>query len=297
MNKPAQRIFGVMGNPKKEKVWALLPKLLSWFSAQHQTVYLSEELKQAVTGEMEGIHPVPPQDLVEKADLILTLGGDGSILHAARVVGSLGTPILGIRLGGLGFLAEVYLDEIYDRMHRLVEGRYHIEQRMTIAAQVTTEGDVEKYVALNDFVFNRARPLRMLSIRVCVDEDYLNTYSADGLIISSPTGSTAYSLSVQGPIVVPHLDAMVINPISPHSLTARPVVVPASSLITVEMESGENDLLMTVDGQIEVKLTTRSQVEITRGEYPISLVVWRERTFFDVLRRKMQWGKDPRNHN
>jgi len=285
-----------MGNPKKEKVWDLLPKLLSWFSDHGQQVFLSRELEGVLTGDMKGILPVPPGELVEQADLVLTLGGDGSILHAARVVGARGTPILGIRLGGLGFLAEVYLDEIYDRLHRLVEGRYNIEQRMTIAANVSVAGDVGHYVALNDFVFNRARPLRMLSIRVCVDGAYLNTYSADGLIISSPTGSTAYSLSVQGPIVVPHLDAMVINPISPHSLTARPVVVPANSGITVEMESGENDLLMSVDGQIEVALTTSSQVAITKGDYSINLVVWRERTFFDVLRRKMQWGRDPRNH-
>lgn len=296
MPEQSSRRFGVMGNPKKEKVWELLPKLLSWFSEHGQQVYLSQELEHALTREMEGILPVSPAELVEQADLVLTLGGDGSILHAARVVGARGTPILGIRLGGLGFLAEVYLDEIYDRLHRLVEGRYNIEKRMTIAAGVTEEGDVGHYVALNDFVFNRARPLRMLSIRVCVDGAYLNTYSADGLIISSPTGSTAYSLSVQGPIVVPHLDAMVINPISPHSLTARPVVVPANSTITVEMESGENDLLMSVDGQIEVALTTSSQVKITKGDDPINLVVWRERTFFDVLRRKMQWGGDPRNH-
>lgn len=296
MPKPSSRRFGVMGNPKKEKVWDLLPKLLSWFSDHGQQVFLSRELEGVLTGDMKGILPVPPGELVEQADLVLTLGGDGSILHAARVVGARGTPILGIRLGGLGFLAEVYLDEIYDRLHRLVEGRYNIEQRMTIAANVSVAGDVGHYVALNDFVFNRARPLRMLSIRVCVDGAYLNTYSADGLIISSPTGSTAYSLSVQGPIVVPHLDAMVINPISPHSLTARPVVVPANSGITVEMESGENDLLMSVDGQIEVALTTSSQVAITKGDYSINLVVWRERTFFDVLRRKMQWGRDPRNH-
>ncbi len=276
-------------------MWEILPKLLTWFSRHEQVVYVSEELKSALQPEMEGIQLFPAEQVARDVDLLLALGGDGSILHTARLVGDCGTPILGIRLGGLGFLAEVYLDEIYDRLHRLVEGDYHIEQRMTIAADVQESGDLGHYIALNDFVFNRARPLRMLSIRVCVDGAYLNTYSADGLILSSPTGSTAYSLSVQGPIVVPNLDAMVINPISPHSLTARPVVVPGDSRITVEFESGENDLLMSVDGQIEVTTTTQSLIRVSKGEYPINLVVWKERTFFDVLRRKMQWGRDPRN--
>jgi len=295
VSRDQDRIFGVVGNPAKKKVWDLLPKLLTWFSRHQKVVYVSEELESSLQPGMEGIHLMPAEQVAKKVDLLLALGGDGSILHTARLVGNSGTPILGIRLGGLGFLAEVYLDEIYDRLHRLVEGSYHIEQRMTIAADVREAGDLGHYVALNDFVFNRARPLRMLSIRVCVDGAYLNTYSADGLIVSSPTGSTAYSLSVQGPIVVPNLDAMVINPISPHSLTARPVVVKGDSKITVEFESGENDLLMSVDGQIEVKATTQSVIHVSRGEYPINLVVWKERTFFDVLRRKMQWGRDPRN--
>lgn len=296
MNKTDQRIFGVTGNPNKDKVWELLPKLLTWFSEHEQAVYLPRDLEQGIQDGMKQIYSYPVEQVVKEVDLLLALGGDGSILHTARLVGAHGTPILGIRLGGLGFLAEVYLDEIYDRLHRLVEGKYNVERRMTIAADVTEHGDLGHYVALNDFVFNRAHPLRMLAIRVCVNGRYLNTYSADGLIISSPTGSTAYSLSAQGPIIVPGLDAMIINPINPHSLTARPVVVPADSNILVEFESDEKDLLMSVDGQIEVTLTHQSVINVTTGDYPINLVVWEERTFFDVLRRKMQWGSDPRNN-
>ncbi len=295
MNKPDQPVFGIVGNPDKARVWEILPKLLQWFNDRDQEVYIEQELQSAITPEMTHTHPADSTNLVENANLILALGGDGTILYTARLIESRQIPILGIRLGGLGFLAEVYLDEIYDRMHRLIDGRYVVEKRMTIAADVVVNGEKRHLVALNDFVINKARPLRMINIRVMVDSAYLNTYSADGLIISSPTGSTAYNLAVNGPIIVPTLDAMVINPISPHSLTARPVVIPATSKIQIEPGDDQEGLMLSSDGQIELDLTDRSMIEITRGEYPINLVVWKERTFYDVLRRKLQWGSDPRN--
>lgn len=297
MSSGTKKIFGIIGNPTKDMVWEILPKLLTWFEDQKQELHISPGLEKAITPEMTCVTTVPDEKLARNVDLLLALGGDGTILHIARLVGETGTPILGIRLGGLGFLAEVYLDEIYDRLHRLIDGKYNIEKRMTLAADVINGEERRHLVALNDFVMNKARPLRMLNIRVSVNGDYLNTYSADGLIVSSPTGSTAYSLSVMGPIVVPTLDAMVINPISPHSLTARPVVIPADSLVTLEFEQDKDELLMSSDGQIEVDISHDTVVNITRGEYPINLVVWKERTFFDVLRRKMQWGKDPRNNS
>jgi NAD+ kinase len=295
MSNSSKKVFGVIGNPQKEKVWEILPRLLDWFQENDQEVLLAEELQNARTGDMTSVRVVPPGELAQNVDLLIALGGDGTILHTARLVGGAGTPVLGIRLGGLGFLAEVYIDEIHDRMHRLVDGNYNIEPRMTIAAEVHQDGEILQHFALNDFVVNKARPLRMLSIRVSVDGGYLNTYSADGLIVSSPTGSTAYSLSVQGPIVVPTLDAMVINPISPHSLTARPVVISSRSKVTIEFEQQQDDLIMSADGQIEVDVNHESVIHITRGQYDINLVVWKERTFFDVLRRKMQWGRDPRS--
>ncbi|MCF7806001.1 MAG: NAD(+)/NADH kinase [Candidatus Marinimicrobia bacterium] len=295
MSKQPEKIFGIIGNPEKEKVWDLLPKLLSWFREHGQQLYLSEGLADGVSEDGAHITVLENEKLAREVDLLLALGGDGTILHIARLVGDAGTPILGIRLGGLGFLAEVYLDEIYDRLHRLIDGKYDIEKRMTIAAEVKTGGQRSRYIALNDFVVNKARPLRMLNIRVSVNGDYLNTYSADGLIVCSPTGSTAYSLSVMGPIVVPTLDAMVINPISPHSLTARPVVLPGNSRITIEFEEDQDELIMSADGQTEVDITRHTVIDITRGDYTINLVVWEERNFFDVLRRKMQWGRDPRN--
>jgi len=288
-------VFGIVGNPDKEKVWEILPRLLEWFREHRQEVYISESFSPAVEESRNLIHPVPEEEITEHVSFILALGGDGTILHTARMVGEHRTPILGIRVGGLGFLAEVYLDEIYDRMHRLIDGKYNIEQRMTIAATVSPGESDSQLVALNDMVVHKARPLRMLNIRVSVDGDYLNTYTADGLIVSSPTGSTAYSLSVQGPIVVPTLDAMVINPISPHSLTARPVVVPGDSRIRIEFEGEVDDHILSVDGQVEVDLAEDSVIEVFRGSHPVNLVVWKERSFYDILRRKMQWGRDPRN--
>jgi len=295
MNKPQNPVFGIVGNPDKTRVWEILPKLLQWFSDRENVVYIEDGLAGAVAPEMDKIFPVASEELVEKSNLILALGGDGTILYTARLIGDRQIPILGIRLGGLGFLAEVYLDEIYDRMHRLIDGKYIIEKRMTIAADVVVNGENRHLVALNDFVINKSRPLRMINIRVMVDSAYLNTYSADGLIISSPTGSTAYNLAVNGPIIVPTLDAMVINPISPHSLSARPVVIPASSEIQIESGDDQEGLILSADGQTELDLTQKSIIRITRGEYPINLVVWEERTFYDVLRRKLQWGSDPRN--
>jgi len=295
VNKPNHPVFGIVGNPDKTRVWEILPKLLQWFSDREQEVYLEKELGPAVTEEMTHAYPVDSNELVNHANLILALGGDGTILYTARLIEDRQIPILGIRLGGLGFLAEVYLDEIYDRMHRLIDGKYTVEKRMTIAADVVVDGKQRHLVALNDFVINKARPLRMINIRVMVDGAYLNTYSADGLIISSPTGSTAYNLAVNGPIIVPTLDAMVINPISPHSLTARPVVIPANSEVQIEPGNDQEGLMLSADGQIELDLTPNSVLRISKGEYPINLVVWKERTFYDVLRRKLQWGSDPRN--
>jgi len=295
VNKPNRPVFGIVGNPDKKRVWEILPKLLQWFSDREQEVYIEKELSAAITEQMTQTHPVDSNELVKHANLILALGGDGTILYTARLIEDKQIPILGIRLGGLGFLAEVYLDEIYDRMHRLIDGKYTVEKRMTIAADVVVNGEQRHLVALNDFVINKARPLRMINIRVMVDGAYLNTYSADGLIISSPTGSTAYNLAVNGPIIVPALDAMVINPISPHSLTARPVVIPANSEVQIEPGNDQEGLMLSADGQIELDLTPHSVLRISKGEYPINLVVWKERTFYDVLRRKLQWGSDPRN--
>ncbi|MFN3285986.1 MAG: NAD(+)/NADH kinase [bacterium] len=232
------------------------------------------------------------QELAESSDALVVVGGDGTILRAARTGAVRGVPVMGVNVGGFGFLAEVGLEELPEALERLVAGRHAVEERMMLAAEVVRSGEVaERFLALNDMVVTKSGYARLMPIRVCVNGEHLATYLADGLIVSTPTGSTAYNLSAGGPILSPGVRAMVITPICPHTLTARPVVVDADDVATVEVASEVEGVLLTVDGQVGCPLQGGDVVRVRRAEERARLVRLKPPSFYELLRRKFAWGE------
>jgi len=232
------------------------------------------------------------QELAESSDALVVVGGDGTILRAARAGAVRGVPVMGVNVGGFGFLAEVGLQELPEALERLVAGRHAVEERMMLAAEVGRAGEVaERFLALNDMVVTKSGYARLMPIRVCVNGEHLATYLADGLIVSTPTGSTAYNLSAGGPILSPGVRAMVITPICPHTLTARPVVVDADDVATVEVASKVEGVLLTVDGQVGCPLRGGDVVQVRRAEERARLVRLKAPSFYELLRQKFAWGE------
>jgi NAD+ kinase len=245
-----------------------------------------------VDGE-QGLGGAPARskdELARVADLIVVLGGDGTLLAIARRTGPR-VPILGINLGELGFLTEVAEDEAMPMLARVFAGRYEIDRRMTLAARLERAGrDLGRYRALNDVAITNGARARIIEVAVTVDGLPFASYRADGMIVATPTGSTAYSLSVGGPIVEPALQALVLSPISPHTLSNRPVVLRPNAVVRMVIGPREQDVLLTVDGQEGTPLAAGDVVEVRQGRRPVSLVRSPNRTYYDVLRSKLGWG-------
>lgn len=222
-----------------------------------------------------------------KVDILFVFGGDGSILGIARDFARYDIPILGINLGHLGFLSEVEPDDLPAMIDHIVQRRYKTESRMMLEAELYREGSlINSWTALNDIGIAKGSYSRMITCKILLDNKVLNTFFGDGLIISSPTGSTAYSMSAGGPIVAPNMNAMLLTPVCPHSLTARPIILSADEEITIEVSATHNELGLSIDGQIGVQLETFDQIKIKRSPYTTTLMKWKDRSFFDVIKSK-----------
>ncbi len=230
----------------------------------------------------------PYDKLAELSDMILSFGGDGTLLATARKVGRYQKPILGVNLGGLGYLAEISLDDLHPRIQELLNGSYRIEDRMALTCTVV--GTDEEYFALNDITIAKGAWPRVVSIRTTIGDRYLNTYTGDGLIVATPTGSTAYSLSSGGPIVEPTLQALIVNPISPHTLADRPIIIGSDKEIEAYIAGEHDELALVADGQIERSLNHGDKVLIRRADFYVKLVLFGDKYFYDVLREKLKWG-------
>jgi NAD+ kinase len=230
-------------------------------------------------------------------DLLITLGGDGTLLRGARMVAEHHTPVLGVNLGHLGFLTSIGPEALADSLTQIFAGEYWLDVRFTLDARVLSNGgdEGESYIALNDAVLHKGGFARVVRLAMYVGEDQQEVarYSADGICLSTPTGSTAYSLSAAGPVVVPSVDCILATPICPHTLVLRPLVVPASTIITVEAISASEELILTVDGQDGEGLRPGDRLVVRRGEPTVPLVRFGEQNFFDTLRRKLNWGLEP----
>ena len=230
-------------------------------------------------------------DLPTQVDLLVVLGGDGTLLSMARAVGDLGIPIVGVNLGGLGFLTATTLDQMVPALDALLRGELVIEERMMLTARVRRDGEVVgMWLALNDAVITKAAMSRIINLAVSVEGQYATAYRADGLIISTPTGSTAYSLSAGGPILYPTMDGIVLTPICSHTLTNRPIVLPGTHRVEVTLLTPQ-EVMLTIDGQVGVPLGERDVVEVGRAPSAIRLVRFPQKHFFSVLRTKLKWGE------
>jgi NAD+ kinase len=289
--------FGIFGNTRKPAIIEVTENLIGYLTMKKIPFVVHEKLGVWFNESGAGLTidesmMVPESEISDKCELLIALGGDGTMLSAARIVRQRGLPILGVNLGKLGFLAEVSIDDMNDCIDEIARGQYFIEERL--ALQGATSVDADLFFALNDIVLDRGSSPRVIEIETIVDDDYLATYVADGIIISTPTGSTAYSLATGGPIVVPGSAVLAISPISPHTLSARPVIIPDRSEIIIKIPAGDQPIHITIDGQEEKFYNTPVEFKIRKSPLTVKLVKRKEHTYFDLLRTKLNWVKDVR---
>ncbi len=280
---------GIVAKVDRPEAREVVPRLVEWLAERGRQVLLEKETAGLLAHPATAIRK---SDLPAQSDLLIVLGGDGTLLSVARLVGDLGVPILGVNLGGLGFLTATTQQELFPTLDALFRGEMLVEDRMMLAAEVLRQGErLSGYVALNDVVITKSAMSRIITLAVSVEGQDATGYRADGLIISTPTGSTAYCLSAGGPIVYPTMDAVVLTPICSHTLTNRPLVLPADRRIAVTLMTGQQEVMLTLDGQVGVALKERDIVEVRRAASRIRLVRDPQRHFFSVLRAKLKWGE------
>jgi NAD+ kinase len=280
---------GLVARPDAAGAQDVIIHLLDWLATRGLSVTLEKETAGMVP--TASVPAVLKSDLPAQVDLLIVLGGDGTLLSMARAVGDLGVPMLGVNFGGLGFLTATTLDEMVPAIEAFLAGRMAVDERMMLAARVVRgEQALAEHSALNDVVITKAAMSRIINLRVAVDGRYATAYRADGLIISTPTGSTAYSLSAGGPILFPTMDAVVLTPIASHTLTNRPIVLAAADRIDVTLLT-DQETMLTIDGQVGVPLRVGDTVEVRRAAARIRLARFPHTDFFSVLRTKLKWGE------
>ena len=287
--------FVLFGNIYQAKKSAHVLRLLSILGKYQAEVYIEKEFHQFLTKEQKmDIHSANVFDRNDfDADMVLSMGGDGTFLKAASYVGNKNIPILGINTGRLGFLADVSPEEMEETFEDIYKGNYKIEDRSVL--QVTSEGQPLKGYAcgLNEIAVLKRDSSSMIAIHTSINGAYLTTYQADGLVIATPTGSTAYSLSVRGPVIVPHSNTIAITPVAPHSLNVRPIVINDDWEITLDVESRSHNYLIAIDGRSET-CREGTRLTIRKADYYIKVVKRPSHVFFHTLRDKMMWGADGR---
>jgi NAD+ kinase len=279
---------GIMSKPAKPELARILPELMQWLTSRNYHVVIDAE--SAVY--MQGPEIVEREKMGSQAlNFVIVLGGDGTFLSAARVVAKTGIPILGINLGTLGFLTEVPLAELYDSLEAVDQQRCPIEERSLIHSQLVRGGEcIANFDSLNDVIVSKAAIARLASFELYIDQMFVSNYKADGLIISTPTGSTAYSMAAGGPILTPSVDGFVVTPVSPHSLTHRVLVVRDSSEIIIVVRTGDEQAYLSIDGQLGTPVLDGDRVVCRKSEHKVRLFRVRK-TFFEVLRTKLKWGQ------
>ena len=291
--------YGITGNVLKDGLWQPVANLTSWLDARGLPFCLHGEVAEGLEArgliEPNYCREHAEEAIAQKSDVLLSFGGDGTMLRAAKIVGDRETPILGVNIGRLGFLAKVEVNEVEAAIAQVEAGDYALESRMLVEARLSI-GDRERPVryALNDVVLDKSGSTDMLQIEAYVDGDFLNTYWADGLIVATPTGSTAYSLSAGGPIVTPGSDVFTITPIAPHTLTARPIVLPASSELELRVETRGIGYLFAVDGPSEYVDASEAEVSVAihKAQHQIRLVSLPGQSYYETLRQKLMWGQE-----
>jgi len=282
------KLVGIVSKPDKPELKQVVPELVAWFAKNQYEVVSDRET--AAYGD--GTQVVERTAIGSRGlDFVVVLGGDGTLLSAARYVGKAGIPILGVNLGTLGFLTEVPLAELYSALQVVDRKGYSIDARSLLHCQMERQGKcIASYDALNDVILNKATIARLSNLDLYINQEFVSNYQADGLIISTPTGSTAYSMAAGGPILMPSVQAFVITPVSPHALTHRPVVVPDSVEIAIIVKTDMEKAFLSIDGQEGMPVENGDRVVCRKSDYAVKLLRI-EKTFFDVLSTKLKWGQ------
>lgn len=280
---------GIVAKPHRPEAQEIVRQLITWLRAKDREIVL--DLDTATLAGMNEIG-IAKADVPRAADLVVVLGGDGTLLSVARLVESEKVPIFGVNLGGLGFLTEITLDELYPVLETVLAGSYRVSRRMLLQVTVRRRGEPSAmYVVLNDAVMTKGALARIIELEVSVQQEYVTTYRADGLIICTPTGSTAYGLSAGGPILFPSMRAVVLVPICPHTVTNRPLVLPEDVTVQVVLVSQDQVVYLTLDGQEGFRLAQQDLVEVRRADREITLIVSPKKSYYEILRSKLKWGE------
>ena len=279
--------IGIICKPGRPEPPKILKDIVPWLLERGIEVYLDAE-----TASFEGALNLPRAEMPSVADLMVVLGGDGTMLGTARLVAEKGIPVLGVNLGGLGFITEVYIDEIFTALDKILKGECPTEERMMLQARIMRGGEaIASYTALNDVAINKGSMARIIDLEISVDNTYVTMFKSDGAIVASPTGSTGCSLSAGGPILYPNIHAIAITPISSHTLTNRPLVLPEDVRIEMSLKSHSEGVLLSLDGQVVFTLMTGDTVEIKKSSHNTILLRAGGRDHFDILRTKLKWGE------
>ena len=286
--------IGIIAKRNKPEVATIAGHLVEWLRTKKIQVYLEGEIEKLLgpafsEGDWESIER---EEIPTDVEMIIVLGGDGTLLSVARQVWDKNIPILGVNLGGLGFLTEITLDELYPVLERVVQDDFVTHEREVLNAGVIRRGErIAEFIVLNDAVINKGALARIIDLETTINGEYLSTFRSDGLIISTPTGSTAYNLSAGGPIVYPSLHTIIITPICPHTLTIRPIIIPDDVKIRALLKSRDEEVTLTLDGQQGFTLEFEDVVEVGKAEGRILLIKSPYRHYFELLREKLKWGE------
>jgi NAD+ kinase len=282
------RTIGIAVKPEQLQLGALVQEIEKWLRDRGVEVLLDPHAAKAANGS-----GMPRGELVDRVDLMIVLGGDGTLLAVARAIGERAVPVLGVNLGTLGYLAEILPEELFPTLERVLAGDFSIENRMRLEVRAERAGrEVGRYLALNDAVIARTTHSRMVDLQAWADDAEVTIYHGDGVIAATPTGSSAYSLSAGGPLLLPGINAIVLTPICPHALTQRPVVVPETCRIAVKViDARGGEVQLTVDGQVGCALAEGDRVTVCASSHPLQLLAPRNRNRFEVMRNKLRWGE------
>ncbi len=294
MEKIKVRRIGVLVKPNQPEALETICRLASWCASKGVTVVGGPKLERARVEAATGcaVEAVPHSELVRGVDLIVVLGGDGTMIGAARMVGDSGTPVLGVNFGTLGYLAEFTVDDMTAALESVTAGDYTLDRRLMLSADVTRGGEQLMHDrVLNDVVISKSALARIIEIDTWVDKKFVNRFRADGLIVSTPTGSTAYNLSAGGPVIYPSMNAVVITPICPHTLSNRPLVVPDDVDFELVLKTPREEVALTLDGQVGMPLEYEDRVTVRKSRTTFNLIQAHTRNYFDVLRNKLKWGR------
>lgn len=285
---PDVKVVGIISKPGVAQGAKIVPELIEWLRARGVQV----RWDPPTAAYLRVAESVPREEVAEGCQLVIVLGGDGTLLAAARALRGRDIPLFPVNLGGLGFLTAITIDELYPELERALRGEHRIGRRRMLHCEVMREGRaVSAYEALNDVVLTKASIARMIDLDAYVDAHFVCAYKADGLIVATPTGSTAYSLSAGGPIIFPRVAALCLTPICPHMLTNRPVIVPDTSVIRIVNRAADGDTYLTIDGQVGEPLRSMDEVVCRSSGHCLQLIRPPRSLFFDVLRQKLKWGE------